>query len=201
LRERARDVYRSGILEAADVVFARKGFGGAHISDIARAAGFATGTVYNYFDSKDEVFRSLFELRGEQFLESAKNVLNEHADAMERLAALVRASLAFLGTHQATYAVFVELGGTSETSIRRIGGDTCQKLYHRYLALYERVIGEAVQARRLRSDWPLEELVALLTGAMNGIAARWLWSRSTGSPVDKAEMILDFFQQGARARR
>jgi len=51
-REEAR---RAQILDAAARVFARKGFGGATVSDIARAARLAEGSIYNYFRSKEEL--------------------------------------------------------------------------------------------------------------------------------------------------
>jgi AcrR family transcriptional regulator len=47
------------ILDAAAHVFAEKGFEGATISDIARAAGIAEGSIYNYFKNKHDLLVSL----------------------------------------------------------------------------------------------------------------------------------------------
>src|SRR3954469_3605461 len=44
------------LLDAAEVVFAKKGFDGAQTPDIARAAGVSTGALYRYFDDKRELF-------------------------------------------------------------------------------------------------------------------------------------------------
>lgn len=53
-RVRAKqEARRAQILDAAARVFARKGFAGATISDVARAAGLAEGSIYNYFRSKE----------------------------------------------------------------------------------------------------------------------------------------------------
>jgi len=51
---------RRTILDAAVRVFARQGFHGCRVSDIADEAGVAYGLVYHYFDSKDEVLDTLF---------------------------------------------------------------------------------------------------------------------------------------------
>ncbi len=51
------------ILDAAVRVFARQGFHGCRVSDIADQAGVAYGLVYHYFGSKDEVLDTLFEER------------------------------------------------------------------------------------------------------------------------------------------
>lgn len=51
---------RKTILRAAVEVFARKGYHGCRIADVAREAGVAYGLVYHYFRSKDEVLDTLF---------------------------------------------------------------------------------------------------------------------------------------------
>jgi AcrR family transcriptional regulator len=50
---------RDQIMAAAKEVFARKGFHATTIADIAKGAGLAYGSVYWYFDSKDELFHAL----------------------------------------------------------------------------------------------------------------------------------------------
>jgi AcrR family transcriptional regulator len=50
---------RQRLLDAARVVFERRGYHGAAVADIAKAAGTAHGTFYKYFESKDDIFRAL----------------------------------------------------------------------------------------------------------------------------------------------
>jgi AcrR family transcriptional regulator len=50
------------ILDAAIAVFTRKGAVGTKIDDIAREAGIAKGTIYLYFKSKEEIFKSILHL-------------------------------------------------------------------------------------------------------------------------------------------
>jgi AcrR family transcriptional regulator len=54
-KARLSEARRTQILEAATRVFARKGFDGATIADIARAARLSEGSIYNYFRSKEEL--------------------------------------------------------------------------------------------------------------------------------------------------
>ncbi len=60
-REQRKTARREAILTAAQDVFARKGFDGATIADIAHAAGVASGTVYLYYESKIDLFAALNE--------------------------------------------------------------------------------------------------------------------------------------------
>ncbi len=52
---------RGKLLEAAVYIFAEKGYVRANIDDISRAAGFAKGTIYNYFSSKRALMEALIE--------------------------------------------------------------------------------------------------------------------------------------------
>src|SRR4030095_6053518 len=60
-RERDRLRRRTDILLAAEDVFAAKGYHNASIEEIARAAEYATGTVYLYFKDKEALYVELFE--------------------------------------------------------------------------------------------------------------------------------------------
>lgn len=58
-REREVEARRADILSAARTVFAHRGYSGATLDEIASRAAFAKGTLYNYFDSKRELFRAV----------------------------------------------------------------------------------------------------------------------------------------------
>ncbi|MFQ6058255.1 MAG: TetR/AcrR family transcriptional regulator [Anaerolineae bacterium] len=67
-KERLIKERRAQILEAATRVFARKGYRGATIREIAAEAGVAEGTIYNYFKNKDDILISLPRQLGEPIL-------------------------------------------------------------------------------------------------------------------------------------
>ena len=54
-REKERLAHRAAILDAAERIFAAKGFPGATIAEIAREAEFAVGSIYNFFPGKREL--------------------------------------------------------------------------------------------------------------------------------------------------
>ena len=57
---------RDAILDAARAVFAELGYGGATVRDIIRRTDLATGTFYNYFTNKEDVFEALSNDTGEE---------------------------------------------------------------------------------------------------------------------------------------
>jgi AcrR family transcriptional regulator len=62
-RDQYRQERRESILDAAITVFGKKGFDGANVEDIARAAGIGKGTVYLYFKSKENIFGAIVSER------------------------------------------------------------------------------------------------------------------------------------------
>ncbi len=63
LRSQLRETVRNTILDAAEERIAAQGLHGTSLVEIAKAAGVAVGTLYNYFDDRDAMVRALFETR------------------------------------------------------------------------------------------------------------------------------------------
>lgn len=57
-----RDEMRSRILHDSMLYFARNGFAGTKISDLARQIGIGQGTIYVYFKSKEDLFQEIFKM-------------------------------------------------------------------------------------------------------------------------------------------
>ena len=60
-REAAESAKRQQIIEGARAVFLAQGFDAASMGEIAREAGVSKGTLYVYFDSKEELFEAIVE--------------------------------------------------------------------------------------------------------------------------------------------
>lgn len=69
MREKVRSESRQRLLQAATVAFAQEGYVGANINRISRAAGFAKGTVYNYFPSKRALMLTLIDTIAEAHID------------------------------------------------------------------------------------------------------------------------------------
>lgn len=79
---------RRQILDAAVAVFARQGFHGCRVSDIADEAHVAYGLVYHYFSSKDEILDTLFLERWELLLVAIRETDATDLPARDKLAAI-----------------------------------------------------------------------------------------------------------------
>ena len=68
---------RDQILDGAKKVFALSGFDGASMNDITRAAGVSKGTIYVYFQSKEELFAALIQREREHVMNHVQSILQE----------------------------------------------------------------------------------------------------------------------------
>jgi AcrR family transcriptional regulator len=76
---------RSRLLEAATAEFAREGYDGANINRISRSAGFAKGTVYNYFPSKRALMLELIDVIAAGHHQFMADQVRQEVDVARRL--------------------------------------------------------------------------------------------------------------------
>ncbi len=75
-RERRLEHTRTLLLDAAEELFARKGFSGASLEDIADAAGYTRGAIYAHFGGKEELFLAVIERQRQRFLDGFADVIS-----------------------------------------------------------------------------------------------------------------------------
>lgn len=92
------------ILDAAAVVFAEKGFHPTTIRDIAKQAGIADGTIYNYFDSKTALLLGIFERMKASIIQGEMPLMSDDID----LRTFIRTFLQYplMGMKQDNFALF-----------------------------------------------------------------------------------------------
>src|SRR2546427_9851955 len=78
------------IIDAAVRVFARNGFYNSRVSDIAREAGIASGTIYLYFKTKDEILVTLFREKMAGFVGVLRKEIAGEPDPPAKLRRLLR---------------------------------------------------------------------------------------------------------------
>lgn len=89
-KERERQQHRQEILAAALTLFAEKGFQNVSMQEIAAAAEFATGTLYKFFPSKEDLFFELLEATAEEGLGVAIPALDGPEDELVKLSRFIR---------------------------------------------------------------------------------------------------------------
>jgi AcrR family transcriptional regulator len=94
-----QDLSRSQLLDAAEEVFGAKGFHDTTLKEIADLAEFSVGSVYSFFENKDDLFLSVFLRRGEEMLPEMRAVVNGQGTPREQLHRLVDYEVGFFRDH------------------------------------------------------------------------------------------------------
>jgi TetR/AcrR family transcriptional regulator len=98
-RVQHQDLSRAQLLDAAEEVFGRKGFHEATLKEVAELAGFSVGSVYSFFENKDDLFRQVYLRRGNEFMPALRNVIRSRAPALDVLHAVVAFQVQFFRDH------------------------------------------------------------------------------------------------------
>jgi TetR/AcrR family fatty acid metabolism transcriptional regulator len=194
-RPRAIDKRRR-ILDAAVRVFARKGYFAARVSDIAKKAGVADGTIYLYFRNKEDLLVRLFDEVMSVHVEEARSAVRALPSAPDRLRAIAERHLAVLGENRDLAAVFqVEL----RQSTRFMERFTASWL-RGYFALLDEVIEQGQRDGSLRADVSRKVAAKVLFGALDETVTSWLLSERRYPLKELAGPVVDLFLRGAQGQ-
>jgi AcrR family transcriptional regulator len=138
-RAKNKEAVRTRILDAALALFQSKGFDATTTKEIARKAKIAEGTVFNYFETKDDIALYFLELEVDHAIAAVRgNRALAKAPLAEKLFALVQAQIEFLEPHERF------IGAAFVTALRpgsKIGFSVeAMALRDRYLAFVEELI-------------------------------------------------------------
>ena len=95
-RDKVRSDTRRMLLDAATAEFAREGYNGANINRISSAAGFAKGTIYNYFPSKRALMLALIDLIAASHHQYMLEQVQHEEDPVRRLQRFFEAGLEWI---------------------------------------------------------------------------------------------------------
>jgi TetR/AcrR family fatty acid metabolism transcriptional regulator len=190
-RRRATGNKRKRILDAAVRVFAKKGFYATRVSEVARAAGVADGTIYLYFKSKDELLVSLFEDRVERLLAYLQRELPAIAGASQRLRRIIELELGLLeGERDLAEVVTVILRQST-----KLMKEYAAPKFTAYLDAIASVVAEGQASGELRADVSPHLAARAIFGALDGIAMTWALGKADRGGLSRAsgqlaEMVL-----------
>jgi AcrR family transcriptional regulator len=201
-RDEAKALFRNAILDAAEAVFAERGFHGARIQDIAERARIAVGTVYNHFAQKDDVLTALLEERTEGMLAELRASKSDPREFEPRLKARIGRMLAYVEQHRAFFTIASEHGLFSGSGGSPPGAPAgARKLprVEKFRAVFRALVEEGIASGDLE---PLdgEALTRFLGGTLRAFLLSSLVEEKTGA-AEHAETIVDLFLRGAAKRK
>ncbi|HDZ24089.1 MAG TPA: TetR/AcrR family transcriptional regulator [Desulfobacteraceae bacterium] len=186
------------IIEAATRVFARKGFFQAKVSDIAREAGVADGTIYLYFDNKDDILISLFEEQMKAVLDNMIRKLSRETDPVKKLQQFALTHLSLIEENKNVAEIIqVELRQSS-----RFMKEYKNERFAQYLDLIGDIIREGQEKGVFGPDIIPGIAKRAFFGALDEMSRFWvLSSRKEYDIRTAAQQISSYFLRGISVPR
>lgn len=191
--QRARHDKRDKILKSAIKVFARKGFYNAKISEIARHAGIADGTVYLYFKNKDDILISLFDESMGNIIDAFQAKLATLTDPAEKLLAFIHHHLELVRTTPDLAAVFQLELRQSNKFLKEYSGSR----FNDYLNVISAIIHEGQKAGLFHKNLMPGIVKRALFGALDEFSTLWVLRKDKKYDLrDAGDQIGKLFLQG-----
>ena len=192
----AKDAVRRRLLESAAAQFARLGFDATNIDDIAVDAGVAKGTVYNYFDSKEDLFGAVLAQGAQQTVDRFAAVPHG-ASTRDALRALAAADVSVLREEEAFMKVLI----AEAMSPRSRNYSLILERLAPFLDAVAGILEAGVRRGEVRRDRPVPQLALLFTGTLALLYIQH-WQSDGGWPTmdEIPDLAVDTFLDGGRAR-
>ena len=182
-----------GIIEAAIKVFARKGFYHARVSEIAREAGVADGTIYLYFQNKDDILISLFEEGMSEVIVKVCAQIKEVDDPLEKIRLFALAHLSLIESNK-DMAEIIQVELRQSTKFMK---EYRNEKFYEYLDLIGGIIREGQAKGIIRADVEPGVFKRAFFGALDEMSRFWVLSRRPKYSINTAaEQISEFFIRG-----
>jgi AcrR family transcriptional regulator len=189
--ERMQDRY-DAILDAARRVFAEKGYDGASIAEIARAAQISDGLAYRYFRSKRDLLFAVLQKFYERNLIDLEAQVFKHERFRDRLQALIRRHIeVFVADADLCRLFIAEVRVASDYD-----GSAIQEMNRRYTSVLTRIVKEAVKTGEIRSGVNPSLLRDVLFGAVEHLAWRNVNGRGQLKAVQTARELTSILAVG-----
>ena len=99
---------REEILEATAQLFKHKGYNGTSMQDIAKEVGILKGSIYYYFNSKNEIFKEVLNNGITPVLRNAEQIIRENATPREKLRKLISYHMSYIMDHNLSLLIYFQ---------------------------------------------------------------------------------------------
>jgi TetR/AcrR family fatty acid metabolism transcriptional regulator len=183
----------SKIISAATKVFAKKGFFTARISDIAKEAKVADGTIYLYFNNKYDILLSVFEEEVGKIVEKTDKLISNEEDPQKMLEIYtIQHLMAMKKNKNLAEVIQIELRQTN-----KVIKDYRNNKFSEYIGTIADIIKKGQKSGIYRTDIKPDIAKRVYFGALDEVSRVWNASLETHYTVEEiADHVLSMFLAG-----
>lgn len=180
------------IIDAAVRVIAKHGYHNSQVSRIAKEAKVADGTIYLYFENKDDILISVFNEKIGQFIETCRERIAAAETVQDKLYILIQSHLSQLAQNpEFAIVTQIELRQSNEKISKGIG-----EVLKTYLTLIDGIIEQGIAEGVFREGVDVRMARKMIYGTMDETATSWVMKQCKYDLTSLVEPIHDLFLFG-----
>jgi TetR/AcrR family transcriptional regulator len=172
-RERELNLRKEIVLEAAEGVFAAKGYYEAAVEEIASRAEISVGTFYNLFASKEALYITLIEQRVDGFMQHVTGCVGTGGSAPEKLDRLLAGIFEHWEQHQAFFRFYVMTTHGLPWHVNSSMGEVLFAKYRELLSYVTKICQQGQEEGVFHASAPFSLALAIL-GVVNAFMTNWV---------------------------
>jgi AcrR family transcriptional regulator len=170
-RRQHHELSRSQLLDAAEEVFGRKGFYETTLKEVAELAEFSVGSVYSFFENKDDLFRQIFVRRGNEFMELLREAVRaDLGTPTEQLHRVTDLEVGYFRSHARFGRLFLRYSSATMMAADRQVDEAISANYDESMRLQAGVFERGQRAGELCDGDP-QVLARLFSGIISAFQA------------------------------
>jgi len=200
-KEREEEFRRNLVLDAAEGLFAEKGFGGTTVSDIARLSELAKGSLYQLFESKEEIITAILRRKLEGIWGHLNHIIKSDSTAIEKIRKILGHKIRVFWESRQFAKIFLHELRAFHGPPRMPPIDEFHEQFnhikHETMRLFEQAQKDGV----LRTDVAASSLHDAYTGISNGMIMTWIEEDEEIDMEAGIELAYDLFLNGAGVQK
>ncbi|MFC1859516.1 TetR/AcrR family transcriptional regulator [Thermodesulfobacteriota bacterium] len=185
------------MLEAAVKVFAEQGFFQSTVSQVAREAGVADGTIYLYFKNKNDILVQFFNYKTKQVFDRFREEVDKADTAVGKLRNLIFSHLQAFQNDRHLAIVY-----QTETHQRnRPAEEKIKEMSKMYQDLISEIVEQGQEEGSIRKDLYVGLVKRFINGGVDEVIHSWLHSDVKYDLVSMAEPLVELFIEGIGSKK
>lgn len=185
------------IIDAAVTVIAENGYHQSQVSKIAKQAGVADGTIYLYFENKEDILISVFREKMGLFVDQIKEVINSKQSASEKLLVMIEKHFNILSQDR-------NLAIVTQLELRQSNHELRKKINEilkDYLLLIDHILRYGQERGEIAAHLDLRLARQMIFGTMDETVTSWVMNDQKYDLIALAPAVHDLILNGCISKK
>ncbi len=196
-KEQEREIRRQDILNTAARMFAQKDFHSVTVDEIAMEVGLSKGTIYLYFENKENLFYSILMDRTQKLLDLLGTSLEPEISFLEGLKQFIVAYTCYFDEHKAFFKLMHSEKTRTTMDVHYKFHDSSHEILGRFMGIISKLLEKGIRENRLRSV-DVNSMSKMLAGMLNGFTFYRVFMENASTAEEDAGVMMDLILNGIK---